>query len=137
MPQVGYSTFIPQTPDGTDFYVARLQVGAKTTTLSINGDANTQDTAAVTYPGRARVSGNKRRVGLRAAHATLRAQNPAPPGYTANSYVRVALLNPTIQRTCYDEVRTPTAEPTLSYAGSALWDLISYTPEYLDGIPPF
>jgi hypothetical protein len=137
MAVVAYDTFVPTTVDGTTVYVARLRVGSKAQALTIQGTANTQSTSPITYPGEARVSGNKRRIGLRAAHVVLRAQNPPAAGYTAGSYVRVPLLNTAIQQKTYDTVRNPPAVPSVSYSGSALWDIISYTSEYLDGIPPF
>lgn len=74
-----------------------IKVQPETVALTIDGEANTATSGALTSPISAMVGANKRKLGLHAAMVSLRFTGTPPTGYQTGGILRVPLLNAPIR----------------------------------------
>ena len=108
--------------------VALIRVQPATLTFSIGGTANDASTGTLNLNLRVRAGGNSRKLGIRAAFATIRA-TASNTKYQPYSYHRIPLINTAIQ------AAAQAADSTVgvTYNGSSAFTFIDFNTEKVDG----
>lgn len=106
--------------DNGDIHPVRIQ---PETALAVfaPGGPNTAPAAAVDNPTYARVSGGRRRYGLKCRSVRIQFQDPAPDGYAPNSTITLPVLTTAV----YNAI---TPGGTVSYLNSTA-DIVGKSPE--------
>jgi hypothetical protein len=108
--------------------VAFIRVQPATAALTISGTENAGSSGTANINIRVRVGGSARKLGVRAAFATIRA-TAANAKFQPYSYHRIPLLNSAIQAAAAAADSTT----TISYSGSSAFQFIDFNAEKIDG----
>lgn len=87
----------------------------ETTSLTLNGQANTEPAGAVTEAGSARLTGSRRKYGVRAREVRVRFTAAPPEGYSPDDILTV----PVFTLTAYNAM-TSIKRPVGTYLGTAV-----------------
>lgn len=107
----GFSTTRYQSDEG-GIYAIRVQ--PETLDLTINGDTNDAPTGAIDQEGLARVSGGRRRIGLKARSVRIEFVGTPPTGYDEGQSISL----PVLTQAFYNSI--PRAGGTGTYLGAAI-----------------